>query len=331
MIAGQCQVFVRSLAVAFQNVLHLLVSKAAVRTDHRVSQVPRKHFALFVHAENGRISQFFLVGAERTDKVAQAFGQHGNGAVNQVNARGAAFSLLVDDVAFLHIVRHVGNVYTDFPHRFVNLSNRQCIVEVLGVVRVDGKGRYVAEVLASGNFLGRDVGRECLGRLFHLFGIFVGQSVLRQYGVHFGIVLALFTQNVHYLANGAFRIGGPFGYFHHHLVAVLCPLEFVLRNKNVGSQRAAFGDEETIAALHLQLSDEGVVRAFQNFGHLGLTCMSRAACQHGHAHAVAVECMKRISLTHQNTLSAVVGQEEFRPLRFRTKVPSITFERTAFL
>ena len=154
------------------------------------------------------------------------------------------------------------------------MTDRQGIVEVLGVVRVYGKGGYIAKILASGYFLGGNVGRECLGCFFHLFGIFIGQSVLCQYGVHFGIVFALFAQNVYNLTDGAFRIGGPFGNFHHHFVAIFGSFKFIFRNKDVSGQRAAFGNEETIASLHLQLSDKGVVGAAQNFGYFGLAGMS---------------------------------------------------------
>ena len=68
-------------------------------------------------------------------------------------------------------------------------------------MRVDGEGGHLAEVLTTGYLFGSNIGRQLLSRLLYLLRIGVGQSVLCQDGVHLGIVLALLTQYVHYLAN----------------------------------------------------------------------------------------------------------------------------------
>ena len=67
-------------------------------------QVPVNYLAFIVHVEDCRVSQLLFIRAQRADKVAEAFGQHRYGAVDQVNACGTLYSLLVDNVAFLHVV-----------------------------------------------------------------------------------------------------------------------------------------------------------------------------------------------------------------------------------
>ena len=89
---------------------------------------------------------------------------------------------------------------TDLVVAVVQLAERQGVVEVLGVGRVDGEGEDLAEVLAACAVLvGDDVGDE-VGGVLHLFLELVGEAELRQDGVHFGIVLAGHAQDVHNVA-----------------------------------------------------------------------------------------------------------------------------------
>ena len=307
--ARQCQVLGRSLAVALQCLLHLFVGEAAVGADDGVRQVPVEHFAFGVHRENGGIGELLLIGAERADEVAEPFGQHGDGAIHEIDAGGPFLRLAVNDVALFHIVAHVGNVNAHFPQPLAEGADGERVVEVLGIVRVDGKGGHGAEVLPPGYLIGSDVGLQRLGGFLHLLRVDVGQAVLRQDGVHLGVVLPLAAQDVDHLAHGAFGVGGPLHDFHHGLVAVLSALEFVLGDEDVRGQRAALGDEEAVASLHLQLSDECVVGALQDVGDFRFAGMAGAACQHRHPHPVAVEGMERVAFAHEDALSSVVGQE----------------------
>ena len=180
-------------------------------------------------------------------------------------------------------------MYAHFPQAVAGRADGEGIVKVLGVVRVDGEGEHVAEVLAACDFFGRDARLELFGGILHSLGIVVGQSEFGQDGVHFGIVLSLPAQDVDHLSDGALRLFGPFHDFHHGLVARLSALELVLGDEDVGGQRAAFGDEEAVALFHLQETDEGVLGAADDFDDFGFAGVSRPAGHHGDAHAVAVE------------------------------------------
>ena len=77
--------------------------------------MPREHLAARVHLKDGGISELFLIGAQRADEVAEPLGQHRYGAVHEIDARGTFLRFAVYDVAFLHIVRHVGDMHAHFP------------------------------------------------------------------------------------------------------------------------------------------------------------------------------------------------------------------------
>ena len=104
MFARLVEVFFRGLAVLFEDVLHFFIDEAAVRADDRVRWVPRQDVALVVHGEYGRKRELVFVRAERTDVVAEAFGEHGDGAVDEVNACGALLGFAVDDIAFFDVM-----------------------------------------------------------------------------------------------------------------------------------------------------------------------------------------------------------------------------------
>ena len=234
-------------------------------------------------------------------------GEHGYGAVDEVDAGGTFLGLAVDDVALLHVVAHVGDVYADLP-AVAHGAYGECVVEVLGIVGVDGECGDGAEVLAAGNLLGGDAGVNLVGYTLHLFGVGIGQSVFRQDGMHLGVVLALVAEDVHHFSGGALCLFGPVGNLHHHLLSVLGPFHTAFGDEDVGGERAV-GEYEGIVALHLYLSDEGVLGTFHDFDDLRLTCVCASACQHRHSYAVAVEGMARIPFADEYFLAAVVGDE----------------------
>ena len=91
-------------AVLLENGLCLLIGKAPVTADDGVGQMPVFDIRLLVHLEDDAVAELVLVGAQRADVVAQSLGQHRDGAVDQIDARGALLCLLVDDASLGHIV-----------------------------------------------------------------------------------------------------------------------------------------------------------------------------------------------------------------------------------
>ena len=68
---------------------------------------------------------------------------------------------------------HVGNVHTYFPQSVVELAHRKCIIEVLGILGVDGAGIYIPEVLTLGDVSLGDLRRNLVGSLLHVLRILV--------------------------------------------------------------------------------------------------------------------------------------------------------------
>ena len=97
--------------IVLQYLLHLLVGIAAVAAYDGVGQVPSLDVGILVEHEDDAVAQLVLIGAQRADVVAQPLGQHGDGAVYQIDARGAVVGLLVDGGALADVVAHVCNMH----------------------------------------------------------------------------------------------------------------------------------------------------------------------------------------------------------------------------
>ena len=325
MLARRLEISRRSLAVLFQDVLCLLISEATIGTYHGVRQVPIQHFAPLVEMKNSGICHLLLVLSQRTELVAEFFGQHRDGAVYKVDTRGSIVGLTIYGIALLHIVRNVGNVYANFPHCLTaggfgarsgerqafttDAAYRNGVVEVFSVARVDGESHGIAEILAPLYLLGWNLYGDVVRSLFHLFGIGIRQIVLCKNGAHFCIVFTLMSKDVDHLAYGAFRVLRPFHDFHHCLVAGLTAFQELLWDENIGSQRTTVGDKESEVSVHFQLAHKGVVATFEYFRHHGLSGVALSAGQHGHSDTVAIEGMARIAFRHKDALPAIVWNE----------------------
>ena len=195
------------------------------------------HVRLLVEVEDYGERQLLLIRSERADEVAETFGEHRYGAVDEVDARGALHSLLVYHGAFCDVVRHVGDVNAHLPESVLELSDGERVVEVLCILRVNGAGEDIAEVLALGVVLRRYLRRNLLGSLLHVLRILIRQAVLREDGVHLHVVVASLSEHVDNFANHvAVILVGPFHDAHHSVVTVLATFQLSARNDDAVRQ-----------------------------------------------------------------------------------------------
>ncbi len=297
-------------AVVLEHLLGLLVGVAAVGANDGVHDAEALHVGLVIEVEDDREGQLVLIGAERADEVAEPFGQHRYGAVDEIDGRGALHGLLVDDTPLGDIVRHVGDVHAHLVEPLVELLDGEGVVEVLGVGGVDGAGPRVAEVLALGHVLRRDLARDGVGRVLHVLRVLVGQPVLGQDGVHLHVVVATLTEHVHHLSDEVLvLLVGPLYDFHHYLVVGLAALELLLRYEDVVGEGTVLRHAEGDVLVDAQASHKLVLGALENLDDLRLLDMLLPACHERHLHAVAVERRHRVALGHEDGLVAPVGDE----------------------
>ena len=188
-------------------------------------------------------------------------------------------------------MRHVGNVYSHFPKPIVEFPDRQGVVEVFCVVRVDGTGEHVSVVLPLGNVLLGNLSRNLLRRILHILRIFVWQSILSENGVHFRVVVALRSQYVHHFGNRVLMFGvGPRLYLHHSLVACFTTLSLSLWYDDVVGQQSVLCNKKSQVLVHLQLTHKLVFRSLKNSYNHGFLHMLLPPCHKGNLHFISIEC-----------------------------------------
>ena len=121
---------------------------------------------------------------------------------------------------------HVGYVYAYLVLCVLSVLirqplERQGVVKILGVSRIDGEGEHIAHIAPAVNLLCADVGIYLFGLLHRLVGIVVRQSVLGKYSVHLCLVLSALPQHLNHLTHRRTFARGGVDDLHDHLVAIL--------------------------------------------------------------------------------------------------------------
>ena len=184
---------------------------------------------------------------------------------------------------------NIGYVYAHAPQSLAYALYREGIVEVLGIVWVDGECHVLTHIAALGYLFLSDARLYLLSCLFHILGIDVWQAKFSQDGMHLRIIFASHAKYVHHLAHRAIGGLGPIHYLHHCLVASLAVFKQFLRDKYVGSQEFAVGDKVAVVVVDLERAYKHLLLSLQNLEHLSLGFAVRALSADMDLHLVAIE------------------------------------------
>ena len=207
-------------------------------------------------------------------------------------------------------MRHVGYVHSHLPQAVAEPPYGQCVVEVLGVVRVDGAREGLPEVLPLLQILLCYLARYLVGGVLHSLGILVGQSVLCEDGVHLDVVVARRTEHVCHLSYHVTVVAvGPLHYPHHRLVAVLASFKLAARYYDACRQGAVLRYEVGDVAVGAQPSHESVLGALYYLYHLSLFYVVPPARHDRHPHPVSRQRPHGVALRNEYWCLAVVGYE----------------------
>ena len=309
-------------AIVFKQLLHLFVGISAITFDDSMHDTLAPNEPIDIHLHDDAVAKFLFIGAKGADKVAQSLGQHRDSAVYQIHGCGTLLRLFVDDRLLGNIVCHVSNVDANFPNALAYLTNRQGIVEILGIFGVNRAGEHLPEVFSFSQILRGNLGTDSLRSLFNCLGILVWQAILSQDGVHLRIVIASFSQHVDNLSYDVFMILiGPFAHFHHHLVVGLAALQLVSWNQNVVGKQVFLCHQEGDVLFNSQFTNELIARTLQYFDDLCLFDVLLTARHERHFHAVTIECRHRVALGNKDGFVASIGDERVLPITFAPKKP----------
>src|SRR3712207_2890593 len=192
----------------------------------------------------------------------------------------------------------------------VEQADGEGVVEVLGVAGIDGAGEHLAEVLALVKVFLRYLAGYLLGGFLHGLGVFIGQSVLGEDGVHLDVVVARLSQDVDDFADGALAfLVGPLRYAHDGLVVCLAAFYLSAGYDDVVGQHVGLGYEVGHVLVYLQAAHEGVFLAFEYLDDLRFLDVVDAAGHEREFHFVAGEGAHGVALRHEDGLLAIHGYD----------------------
>ena len=239
----------------------------------------------FVHDDDDGETQFVLSRAEGTDTVRQFFGQHGDGAVDQVNRGGPFVGFFIEPGMFADVMGDIGDVDL-ISQRPSGRPDRKGVVEILRVDRIDGKvGTERKSPFAD--LWGVISWKSPVP--FHVRGKLQWESVLGQDGMHLGVVLTRPAQDA---GDAAHRVLAFLGQSTISAIT-FCPCSaFDSRCPGMkisisilglsGTTNAYFADE-------LYGSDEFGARTFEHLYHFSLDALVAVFRIEEHLHLVAVQ------------------------------------------
>ena len=120
-----------------------------------------------------------LVRLEAGQAVGDHLRQHGDDAVGQIDAGGALVGLAVQGRRGRHEMGDVGDVHAQAPMAVVGPFQRNGVVEIAGVDRVDRDHRHPGQVLTAVEVSRASNASACCARFFEdVVGEVLGQAEL---------------------------------------------------------------------------------------------------------------------------------------------------------
>ena len=149
-------------------------------------------------------------------------------------------------------MRNVGYMHTDLPETVLQLADRERVVEILRIGRIDREGRHPAEIATLGIILLRNLPRDGLGGTLNVGVELVRQVELRHDGMHLRVVVTLAAQTLDQHTARTVVLVAPLRYAEYHLVAVVDARAVLAREVYVHRQLARVGVYEYGLTAHLR-------------------------------------------------------------------------------
>src|ERR1035437_8957316 len=295
--------------VAFEQQVDVGVGHALGATHHAGGELLAHHLAMMIDLHQRGEHQAIHVGDERAQVGGELVGQHGDGAIREVNAGAAQLGFQIDGRSGAHIVADVGDVDVQGEVAVREATDPDGVVEIARRLAIDGDDGHVAEVAApldvglgdpSGHRLRLldDLGRELVGQVgladddLHVDAKIVGVAenfdhaadrgraalgILQQFDVDHHAVQFGDARHVGRGHPDAVERGGAGGR-EFHAVWNIDPL----MNPAIG------GHDVAAAPADFEFADHGGMGALQHLDDVAIGAAAGLDARDAHDHAVAM-------------------------------------------
>ena len=223
-------ILVAHFLVACQNSTHNIVAQTVTDIDNRRENLVAEHLAHFVDMHLAGHGQTVLACIQAADTVRQTLRQHRQYAVDKINACAALSCFLIQHAVFGNIIADIRNINAQQVFVIVNLLYINRIVQVLGILAVDGYDSALTQVTTACQFALFNRLRHLARSLQHLVREGQRQIILLDNRQNFQANITDVAQNLANLALGLAVLLRPFGNFYYYLLTILGTVKMLAHN-----------------------------------------------------------------------------------------------------
>ena len=146
---------------------------------------------------------------EGAELVAELLRKHRHSPVDQIYRSTTGLRLLIDHIARLHIMGDVSDMDSYFVISIFKLLERESVVKVLRISRVNRECQYITEVLSALKILSSNIFRYAVGCICDLRLETVWKGIFRKDSMHLGVVLARLSEHIDDMSARAHLMARP--------------------------------------------------------------------------------------------------------------------------
>jgi hypothetical protein len=139
------------------------IGEAVAGVDDRAGEAGGTRFAFGVQANEGGVGETLFIGTEGAEAVRKAGREHGDDAVDEIDAVRAFAGFVIQFGSRFDVVGDVGDVDTDLHVAVGEFAEGDGVVEIAGGVGVDGDDEVATKIFPSDRAIGKFDGGKGFG------------------------------------------------------------------------------------------------------------------------------------------------------------------------
>ncbi|MCY1290883.1 hypothetical protein D9M70_400460 [compost metagenome] len=286
------------------------VGEPRVGVDHRLVELVAGQLAGPGQAHLADHGEPVDQWVQRTEAVGENFRQHRDDPLGEVHRVAAPGRFLVQRRADLHIVRDVGDGDIQLPAATLAFLGEYRVVEVAGVLAIDGDERQGAQVDALLLVLLRHFRLEPGRLLLHALRPDVRNVVAAQRDFDLHARRHVVAEHLDHLALGLAVHARPDVDAHLDELVVLGLAALARRDQHFLLDLRIVGDHRADAALLEVAADDDLMGALDHFHQRAFAAAAAVEAGYPCQRAVAVEHQAHLRRAEEQVIAAVVRDEE---------------------
>ena len=263
--------------------------------------------AIDLHVANETQPIHFRI--ERADAVRQGLRQHRHHEAGEIHRGGAFLRFLVQRKARSHVVRDIGDGDDQTEAALARLAPHR-VVEILGVLAVDGDQRHGAQIHARSGCRRVHAQGHGAGFIQRLLRELVRQSVTVDRGFHHERGRELVAQHREDLAEGRTTRARRLDDLAHHELALARPFARVGRDHHVMQYAAVVGRHQADAVAFAIAPDDAGQAAFQHFHDRAFAPTAPIHAGDAGQHAIAMHGLAQFARRQEQIVTAGFGAQK---------------------